>query len=184
VSNFTSDNPSATGNPPPPGPPPGWYPDPTGTMRWWDGQGWTAAAAAPAPYAAAPTKTLAIVAHLSGLVGGWVLALVIYLVDGGKDRFTRHHASEALNFQLTFLIAMLVSYVVFFLSLFVVAVFVGFIVLPILVGLVFVAAIVAHIAYSIVGMMRASRGEWWVYPVSIRFVKGRCPVEEQYPIYY
>lgn len=28
-------------------PPPGWYPDPAGTPRWWDGQQWTAATTEP-----------------------------------------------------------------------------------------------------------------------------------------
>ncbi|TKJ20219.1 phospholipid scramblase-related protein [Blastococcus sp. CCUG 61487] len=46
-----------------PPPPPGWYPDPSGTpgTRWWDGQGWTehvqqAAPPAPPPPAPAPTQ--------------------------------------------------------------------------------------------------------------------------------
>jgi hypothetical protein len=37
----------ATGTPPAqPGstPPPGWYPDPTGVTRWWDGRNWGPAA--------------------------------------------------------------------------------------------------------------------------------------------
>jgi hypothetical protein len=33
----------------PPGPPPGWFPDPAvpGQTRWWDGRGWTAHVVAP-----------------------------------------------------------------------------------------------------------------------------------------
>ncbi|MCF7552593.1 DUF2510 domain-containing protein [Pseudonocardia sp. WMMC193] len=27
--------------PPPQGPPPGWYPDPQGVVRWWDSYRWT-----------------------------------------------------------------------------------------------------------------------------------------------
>ncbi len=45
--------------------PPGWYPDATGAMRWWDGQAWGPAASemGPGPYAVPvapppPNKTL------------------------------------------------------------------------------------------------------------------------------
>src|SRR5262245_21251917 len=95
-------------------PPPGWYPDPHGQVRWWDGHGWTdqtqltpgAAGPGMAMYGpGGPNKTLATVAHLGGLVGGFVTPLVVYLIDGGKDRFVRHNAAEALNFQITELIA-------------------------------------------------------------------------------
>jgi hypothetical protein len=32
------------------------------------------------------------------------------------------------------------------------------------------------------GMVKANRGEWWKYPVRIRFVKGFCPPEERYAV--
>lgn len=32
---------------PPLGPPPGWYPDPAGGVRWWDGTQWTSATPPP-----------------------------------------------------------------------------------------------------------------------------------------
>ncbi|WP_353111949.1 DUF2510 domain-containing protein [Microbacterium sp.] len=37
--------------------PPGWYPDATGTLRWWDGVAWSAAAmSAPAPIGPEPVR--------------------------------------------------------------------------------------------------------------------------------
>lgn len=35
--------------PPVQGPPAGWYPDPSGTVRWWDGWRWTEHAQGSAP---------------------------------------------------------------------------------------------------------------------------------------
>ena len=35
-------------------PPPGWYPDPSGQVRWWDGWQWTQHAGAPPAGPAAP----------------------------------------------------------------------------------------------------------------------------------
>jgi uncharacterized Tic20 family protein len=150
-------------------------------MRWWDGRQWTAATAAPP--GAANTKTMVVLAHLSGIVGGWILALVIYLIDGGKDRFVRHHASEALNFELTLLIALLVDYTVTFGAFAVGIAFAPFLGLFALGLVVAIALSVAGIACSIIGIVHGSRGEWWVYPVNLRMVKGRCPVEEQYPVF-
>lgn len=56
--------------------PAGWYPDSTGTQRWWDGTQWTAATAAPANFAV-PGQP----AHVAGgtstnTVWVWVIVLL------------------------------------------------------------------------------------------------------------
>jgi uncharacterized Tic20 family protein len=145
--------------PPAQNPPPGWYPDAQGVNRWWDGSQWGQAAAVPAPVASSTTdpKSMAVLAQVLGIVTGLIGPLIIYLVNGDKDPYVRHHSAEALNFQLTLLIAYLVSFVLMF-------VLIGFL-------LIFVVWILA-IVWGIQAAMAANRGEWYRYPVSIRFVPG------------
>ncbi|MEZ5141465.1 MAG: DUF4870 domain-containing protein [Acidimicrobiales bacterium] len=153
---------------------PGWYPDPTnGQLRWWDGAQWgqfaqqPAAASgapgygAPAPgYQPAPSTqnpaTMAMLAHLLGLLFGFVGPLIIYLTAGNQDPFVKDQSAEALNFQLTILIAMLVSFVLVF-------VLIGFV-------LIFVVIVVNWI-FCIMAAMAANRGQWYRYPVNLRMVR-------------
>jgi uncharacterized Tic20 family protein len=138
-------------------PPPGWYPDQQGAMRWWDGQQW--GATAPVPMAATGTdpKTLAMLAQLLGIFTGFLGPLIIYLVSGDKDRFVKHHSAEALNFHLTVLIAYLVSFVLML-------VLIGF--------LLFFVVWVLALVFSIQATIAANRGEWYRYPINIRMVSG------------
>jgi uncharacterized protein len=151
-----------------PPPPPGWYPDPTGAQRWWDGAQW--GPAAPVASEAESGKTLATLAHLGILAGSFPLPLIIRLTEGRKNAFVKHHATEALNFQITFMI--------FWLGLFAVlsaatpshtshlsaGQAVLFACLPL--------AFLGNFVLSILGCVRASQQLWWRYPVSIRFVRG------------
>lgn len=151
------------------GPAPGWYPDANGQTRWWDGTRWGQLAAptspvptgygAPQPAAGSATdpRTMAMLAHLLGIVTGFLGPLIIYLVNGDKDPFVRHHAAEALNFQITLVIAYLVSFVLMFLL-------IGFLLLPV----VWIGSLVL----MIMGAVNANKGEWWRYPVNIRIVPG------------
>jgi hypothetical protein len=70
--------------------------------------------------------------------------------------YLRHHLTEALNFQLTLLIAYVVSW------------FLTFIVIG---ALTWIAALVCGIIFAILAAVAANRGEWYRYPISIRMVK-------------
>ncbi len=152
-------------------PPPGWYPDQFGTMRWWDGGRW--GPAAPAPSANDSGRNMVMLSHLSAFFGGWILALVIRQTEGKKNTFVKHHATEALNFQITFFIPYLICVIgLVTTSQFLahghstnIGVFLTFLLLAFVL-------FVGHAVLAIIGCIKASRGEWWRYPVNIRFVSG------------
>jgi len=139
--------------------PPGWYDDGSGQQRWWDGTQW--GQYAPQMPMASPgvgdQKTMAVLAQLLGLLTGFIGPLIIYLLNGDKDTYVRHHAAEALNFQLTLLIGYVISFVLLF-------VLIGIVLLPVL--------IVLGIVFPIIAAVAANRGDWYRYPISIRMVPG------------
>ena len=149
-----------------PATPPGWYPDGSGQTRWWDGQQW-GQAAAPAPasppgppasaFGGTDARTMAMLCHLLAIFTGFLGPLIIYLINGDKDPFVRHHAAESLNFQITVAIALFVSAIL-------ILVLIGLLLFPV----IWIGALV----FEIIGAVRASKGEWWRYPINIRMVPG------------
>lgn len=127
------------------------------------GHGYPAPSAAAAPATGVPTsedRNWATAAHLSGFVAaylalGFIGPLVVMLTAGRRSPFVRRHAVEALNFNLTVLLALFVSAVL-------VVVLVGFLMLA-LVG-------IGYVAFSIAGALAAARGDEFRYPLTIRFV--------------
>ena len=77
--------------------PPGWYQDPSGAVRWWDGRAWNMIVPNPAP-----GRTWAVLSYLSFFVMPFVPAIILRVTVGRGDRFTRHHTNEALNAQIWF----------------------------------------------------------------------------------
>jgi uncharacterized Tic20 family protein len=105
-------------------------------------------------------RNWAVAAHLSGCVAayvalGFVGPLIVMLTGGARSAYVRRHAVEALNFNISVLIYVVVSALL-------VIVLIG---LPMLVavGLLYVVA-------SIRGVVAAGRGEEYRYPLAIRFV--------------
>lgn len=149
--------------------PPGWYPD-RGGWRWWDGTQWgewrPASGTSRPAGVAGPNTGVALLAHLGGLIGGFLVPLIIYLVTDPDDRFVREHSAEALNFQLTLIIAWIVGFVA--------TVVIGIVTIG-LGLLVMIPALIALAVVSIVfmvqGAIAANRAEAYRYPVNIRFVQ-------------
>ena len=106
-----------------------------------------------------PAAHLGAIVHLSGLLTLFMGPLLVYLLRESREDFLGRAACEALNFQLTLLLAWILT----FLSLFFV---VGFFVLPVL-GLLSVGMPVWAAAMT-------SRGERYRYPISRRLFGRKC----------
>lgn len=110
-------------------------------------------------YAAPPLRpdeerTWALLAHLSGIVLCIIAPLVVWLVFKERSRFVDAEAKEALNFQITLVIASIPALVLA-------------IILPFLPFLVFAAGVV----FMILAAVETSKGRPYRYPVTLRLVK-------------
>jgi uncharacterized Tic20 family protein len=97
-----------------------------------------------------------MLAHLGGIVLGFIAPLIVLLVEGPKSPYTRHHAVEALNFQITIVIAYIVSSILL-------AVFIGFVLLPLV--------WIYNLIFCILAGVAANRGDTYRYPATLRLVK-------------
>ena len=113
------------------------------------------AAAQPQPMAPADEQLWATLVHLGGLFFGFLAPLVGYLVLKDRGPFVRAHTATALNFQLTLVIAYVVGAV---LSIVLIGIF------------ILIAAYILNIVLCIVAAVKANRGEWYTYPLTIRFL--------------
>lgn len=99
-------------------------------------------------------KMWATLVHIGGIFY-FLPSLIGYLVLKDRGPFVRAHTAAALNFQLTMLIASFVGAVLSILG----------------IGLVILLAVyVVNIIFSIVAAVKASKGEWYTYPLSITFL--------------
>jgi len=106
-------------------------------------------------------STWGIVCHLAPLatvvlLGNIILPLVLMLTVGKDSDFVRRTATEVLNFQITMIIYWFVAGVLAF-------VLIGY--------LLMLALLVFQIVVMILGILAASRGEVYRYPLNIRFVR-------------
>lgn len=108
--------------------------------------------------APADQRTMALAAHLLGIFTGFIGALIIWLInkdDAGKA-FVTDQAKEALNFQITVAIAMVICMIL-------TIVVIGAILMPI-VGLV-------SLVFCIIAAVKANNGETYRYPFALRLIK-------------
>jgi uncharacterized protein len=116
----------------------------------------------PDPALQKPDRTWDILCHLSALAGfvvplGNIFGpLVIWLIKKDQISSADAHGKESLNFQ----ISMTIYGIVAALSIFAI---IGFVLLP--------AVLIANLILIIVAAVKASNGEFYRYPLTIRFLK-------------
>ena len=103
-------------------------------------------------------RTIAMLTHLSGIILGFIVPLVVWLIhkDKADKGYLVDQSKEALNFQIT----LLMGYVI------------GIVLSVILIGalLNFLLWVVC-IIFSIIAALAANKGEAYRYPFAIRLVK-------------
>ncbi|NIK38410.1 hypothetical protein FHY12_000695 [Xanthomonas arboricola] len=106
-------------------------------------------------------RTLALAAHLLGILTSFIGALVIWLVskDASPSKpFATDQAKEALNFQITVIIAYVAA---------VILTVVSFGILFFVPTLVWIA----NLVFCILAAVKANNGEHYRYPFTLRLIK-------------
>lgn len=114
----------------------------------------------PAPMTGETTsdeRTMAMLAHIGGILFGWLAPLIIWLIKKDQSAFVADQAKEALNFQITIFIAAMVS------GLLVLAFFIGCFLLPVV--------LIGGIVFSIMAGIAANKGQAYRYPFALRLIK-------------
>ena len=107
------------------------------------------------PLSPADEKLWATLIQIGGLFFGFIAPLIGYLVLKDRGPFVRAWSVTALNFQLTLLIAYVVGWILTF----------------VLIGIfILIAAGIISLVFAIIAAVKANQGEWWEYPLTIRFV--------------
>jgi hypothetical protein len=102
------------------------------------------------------SKNLAMLCHLLGLLTNFLGPLILWLVKKDDDAFIDEQGKEALNFQITLMLAGIVAGATSCIG-------IGLILLPVVV--------ILDLVFSIMACVAASKGQHYRYPVSMRLVK-------------
>lgn len=108
-------------------------------------------------------KTMGMVCHLAALAiitsipfANIIGPLIVWLIKKDEMPFVDDQGKEAINFQITISLAIVVCAALFFL------------IVPIF--LIFVLILIS-IIFSIIGGMKANNGEYYRYPFALRLIK-------------
>lgn len=110
----------------------------------------------PQPLSESDSRLWAMLGHLSMFVLAIIGPLIIMLTLGDRSAFTRKQAVEALNFQITVLIAIVISAI---LTIVIIGIF------------MLIAIAIAATVLAIIAAVKSYAGEDYRYPVNIRMVK-------------
>lgn len=98
-------------------------------------------------------RLISILTHLAGIPFEFFGPLVGYLIFKDKGAFVTHHVKESLNFGITMMLAAIILVIS-------------------IIGLLLVWILpIIWVVFRIVAAVRASQGEFYKYPLTIRFIK-------------
>jgi len=108
-------------------------------------------------------KTWGMLCHVSTLCtfigvpfGGIIAPLIIWLIKKDEMKFVDYNGKEALNFQISILIYSLISALLIF----------------VIIGIILIILVlVVDIVLTIIAVVKANNGEYYEYPMTIRFIK-------------
>ena len=100
-------------------------------------------------------KNIATITHLGGTVFSFVPALIVWIIKKDDSEFIADQAREALNFQITVILAQFIAWILAW----------------ILIGFFFMFIIwVFNIVFCIIAAISTSKGETYRYPFAIRLI--------------
>ncbi|MEK9825461.1 MAG: DUF4870 domain-containing protein [Methylotenera sp.] len=100
-------------------------------------------------------KNIATITHLGGILFSFIPSLIVFLLKKDDSEYIRVQSREALNFQITLLLAQFAAYVLIF-------ILVGFLLL----GIIWLF----NIVICIIAAISSSKGEDYRYPFSLRLI--------------
>jgi uncharacterized protein len=100
-------------------------------------------------------KNIATVTHLGGTVFLFIPALIVWILKKDDSAYIGDQSREALNFQITVLIAMFIANILIW-------VLIGFALIPII--------WLANIVFCIIAAISTSKGETYRYPICLRLI--------------
>jgi len=100
-------------------------------------------------------KNIATITHLGGILFSFIPALIVWLLKKDDSEYIAAQAREALNFQITLLLAQFIAYILVF-------ILVGFLLL----GLIWLF----NIVFCIIAAISTSKGENYRYPFTLRLI--------------
>lgn len=100
-------------------------------------------------------KNIATITHLGGTIFSFIPALIVWVLKKDDSEYIAAQAREALNFQITVLLAQFVAGILVWLL-------IGFLLLPII--------WLANIILCIIAAISTSKGESYRYPLTLRLI--------------
>ncbi len=100
-------------------------------------------------------KNIVTITHLGGILFSFIPSLVVWLLKKDDSEYIAAQAKDALNFQVTLLLAQFVAYILIF-------ILVGFLLL----GLIWLF----NIVFCIIAAVKSSKGESYRYPLTLRLI--------------